>query len=157
MSTNSCFLTLIASSYEVATSPLASGMPARAAAPAQGPRRSEAQRQRRQRAGRACDAERAPRRAYGKPELTVAIRTNGVEAENAALYLHKLVRERLGVELSEEGGTLGRYIVAHVDRSRNLYFHPVLLEKLAKSNLAKEKAKGSGARIHRPATRRTRY
>jgi len=66
-------------------------------------------------------------------ELTVAIRTNGVEAENAALYLQKLFRDRLGVSLTEEAGTLKRYVVTHVDRERGLVFHPVLLEKFAKS------------------------
>ena len=40
----------------------------------------------------------------------------------------------LGIQLSEENDTVRRYVVTHHDPNRNLLFHPVLLEKLHKSN-----------------------
>ena len=67
------------------------------------------------------------------PELTVTIRTNGVEAEAAGSYVLKVLKDRIGLVLSEEEGTLARYIVTHEDRQLGLFFHPVLLEKLGKS------------------------
>lgn len=36
-------------------------------------------------------------------------------------------------ELTDEGGTIGRYVVAHEDPAAGVYLHPVLLEKLHKS------------------------
>jgi len=68
------------------------------------------------------------------PALTVAIRTNGVEHRQAAVYVQRLVCGVLGLELSEEKDTMRRYVVTHEDTARGLFFHPVLLEKLHKSN-----------------------
>ena len=65
--------------------------------------------------------------------LTLAIRTNGVESAAAATYLQNLIKGALGTDLSTNDGTIGHYVVAHEDRERGLFFHPVLLEKLAKS------------------------
>jgi len=65
--------------------------------------------------------------------LTLAIRTNGVEFEAAAQYIKKVLAEHMQVFLSEEAGTLTRYVVTHEDAERDLYFHPVLLEKMAKT------------------------
>ena len=50
------------------------------------------------------------------------------------MYVQRLVHAVLGIELSEERGTIRRYIVTHEDPSRGLLFHPALLEKLHKSN-----------------------
>jgi len=69
-----------------------------------------------------------------RPAVTIAIRTNGVEHRQAAAYVQRLVMGVLGLEISEERDTLRRYVVTHEDQSRGLYFHPVLLEKLHKSN-----------------------
>jgi len=66
--------------------------------------------------------------------MTVAIRTNGVEHRQAAVYVQRLVCGVLGLELSEEHDTVRRYVVTHEDTVRGLFFHPVLLEKLHKSN-----------------------
>ena len=49
------------------------------------------------------------------------------------MYVQKLLHDRLGFTLSEELGTLKRYVAMDEDRQRGLLFHPVLLEKLAKS------------------------
>jgi len=65
--------------------------------------------------------------------LTLAIRTNGVESAAAASYLQTLIKDALGQELTDDGGTIGRYIVAHEDPTRGVYLHPVLLERLHKS------------------------
>jgi len=88
----------------------------------------------------AIDAARFPRMAnpqsaqdHSMPALTVAIRTNGVEFDAAAHYIQQLVKGVLGIDLTEEQGTLRRYVVTHEDRARGLFFHPVLLEKVAKS------------------------
>mmetsp|Transcript_57082 Transcript_57082/g.152002 ORF Transcript_57082/g.152002 Transcript_57082/m.152002 type:complete len:653 (-) Transcript_57082:414-2372(-) len=88
----------------------------------------------------AIDAARFPRMAnpqsaqdHSMPALTVAIRTNGVEFDAAAHYIQQLVKGVLGIDLTEEQGTLRRYVVTHEDRARGLFFHPVLLEKLHKS------------------------
>jgi len=67
------------------------------------------------------------------PALTLAIRTNGTEHRQAAVYVQRLVHAVLGVELSEERGTIRRYIAVHEDRAKGLFFHPALLEKLHKS------------------------
>ena len=39
----------------------------------------------------------------------------------------------MGLKLSEEVGNLTKYVATHEDKARGLYFHPVLLEKMAKS------------------------
>jgi len=72
--------------------------------------------------------------ALESPAMTVAIRTNGVEHRQAAVYVQRLVCGVLGLELSEEHDTVRRYVVTHEDTVRGLFFHPVLLEKLHKSN-----------------------
>jgi len=68
----------------------------------------------------------------GKP-LTLAIRTNGVEFEAASANIAGLLETRMGLKLSEEAGNLTKYVATHEDKVRGLYFHPVLLEKMAKS------------------------
>jgi len=65
--------------------------------------------------------------------LTLAIRTNGVESAAAATFLQSIIKDALGQELTDEGGTIGRYVVAHEDPAAGVYLHPVLLEKLHKS------------------------
>mmetsp|Transcript_38774 Transcript_38774/g.94147 ORF Transcript_38774/g.94147 Transcript_38774/m.94147 type:complete len:577 (+) Transcript_38774:190-1920(+) len=72
--------------------------------------------------------------ALESPALTIAIRTNGVEHRQGSVYVQRLLHGALGVELSEERDTVRRYIVSHEDKVRGLFFHPVLLEKLHKSN-----------------------
>ena len=67
------------------------------------------------------------------PAVTVAIRTNGVESRQACVYVQRLVMGVLGIELSEANGTVRRYVVTHEDRERGLLFHPVLLEKMHKT------------------------
>eukprot|EP00966_Prymnesium_polylepis_P207561 4807975-Prymnesium_polylepis.1 len=52
------------------------------------------------------------------PALTIAIRTNGVEHGQAAQYVQLLLKRVLGLQLSEQSGTLRRYIVAHEDKVR---------------------------------------
>ena len=61
-------------------------------------------------------------------ELTLAIRTNGVEAENAALFLCRQLRTRMGIDLDESDGLVKRYVMTHEDRARGLFFHPVRSE-----------------------------
>ncbi|KAL1507474.1 hypothetical protein AB1Y20_008310 [Prymnesium parvum] len=75
-----------------------------------------------------------PSAPHGLPALTVAIRTNGVEHSQALQYVQLLIRRVLGLKLSEADGSVRRYIVGHEDKERQLFFHPVLLEKLAKSS-----------------------
>jgi len=65
--------------------------------------------------------------------LTLAIRTNGVESAAAAAFLQNIFKDALGQELTDEGGTIGRYVVAHEDPAAGVYLHPVLLEKFHKS------------------------
>jgi len=48
-----------------------------------------------------------------RPALTIAIRTNGVEHRQASVYVQRLVLGVLGIELSEEKGTVRRYLVTH--------------------------------------------
>ena len=50
------------------------------------------------------------------------------------MYVQRLMMGVLGIQLSEENDTVRRYVVTHHDPHRNLLFHPVLLEKLHKSN-----------------------
>ena len=69
-----------------------------------------------------------------RPALTVAIRTNGVEHRQAAVYVQRMLMGVCGIELSEEKDTVRRYVVTHEDVERGLFFHPVLLEKLHKSD-----------------------
>ena len=72
--------------------------------------------------------------ALESPALTLAIRTNGTEHRQAAVYVQRLIHCVLGTELSEERGTIRRYVTCHEDAARGLFYHPVLLEQLHKSN-----------------------